>query len=344
MSSHHELLEQWQRWGETIKSEGWSQRTVSRVYGVSERRGRTLAEWAQHGVPEKYKAYIRQKSGAPNERIVEEYIATHQKDRSRIAPLNIRKPGPSILVIPDAHAMPNEDLRRFTWLGRAVRELDIDAVVCIGDWADMEALNKFDKPGSRAFEGRRYTADLAAGNEALRLFHREIDGQWEGHLVFCEGNHEHRISRAVDSAVTILDDVISLDDLDFAKRGWSVYPFLTPFICEGVAFSHYFASGVMCRAVGGVNMARNLILKTLGSAVVGHSHILDYSRQARQDGSGRHFSGLSVGCYFEADHGWAGPANRMYWRGLCVLRDVNDGDYDLETWSMERIKARFGDE
>ncbi len=350
---HLELVKQWREWGGHIAESGWGAWRIQSFYGVSARRARTLREWATHGVPEKYREQVDGFSPSIAGSLDEPEIIRPRSDPppnggGRTAGAGGKDEfiteaiGPSILVIPDAHAMPNQDLRRFEWLGRAVVDLHPDAVVCLGDWADMESLNRFDKPGSRAFEGRRYTADSSADQEALRLVHRQIDGRWAGHLVFCEGNHEHRIAKAVDSSVTILDEVISLDDLDFARRGWSVFPFLEPFVCEGVAFSHYFASGVMGRAVGGVNMGRNLILKTLGSAVVGHSHILDYSRQARQDGSGRHYTGLSAGCYFEDDHAWAGPANRMYWRGFVVLRNVKDGDYDLETWEISRVRAKWG--
>ena len=44
---------------------------------------------------------------------------------------------PKLLIIPDAHAEPNYDNDRFTWLGNLIFEEKPDVVVCLGDWFDM---------------------------------------------------------------------------------------------------------------------------------------------------------------------------------------------------------------
>jgi hypothetical protein len=63
-------------------------------------------------------------------------------------------PGRSHLVIPDAHAMPGLDNRRFDWLGQFIIDTKPDVIVCIGDFFDMAALCKYDK-GTTEAEGRR---------------------------------------------------------------------------------------------------------------------------------------------------------------------------------------------
>ena len=62
---------------------------------------------------------------------------------------------PKLLIIPDAHAEPNYDNDRFTWLGSLIFEKKPDVVVCLGDWFDMASLSSHDK-GKKSFEGRRY--------------------------------------------------------------------------------------------------------------------------------------------------------------------------------------------
>jgi hypothetical protein len=41
------------------------------------------------------------------------------------------------LIIPDPHAAPDEDLSRFSYLGKLIASVKPDTVICIGDWADM---------------------------------------------------------------------------------------------------------------------------------------------------------------------------------------------------------------
>ena len=207
----------------------------------------------------------------------------------------------------------------------------------IGDWYDMPSLSSYDV-GKRSFEGRRYVADLEAGHEALRLFHRSL-GDWRGRLVVTLGNHEARIERATNDNAA-LEGTVSLADLDFGRRGWWVVPYQQSIEIDGIHYSHMVPSGVMNRPVGGMYHAASLIRTRMVSTVVGHSHLLDYA--VRTDGSGRRIQGLVAGCYFDAHHGFAGAANSLYWRGVCVLRNVTDGTYDLETWSLDRIRQRWG--
>lgn len=253
-------------------------------------------------------------------------------------------PGKTHLIIGDAHAAPNQPLERFTLLGRMIRDIRPDVVVCIGDWADMESLSHYDK-GKRSFEGRRYTHDVEAANEALALMHEPIDhynAQYPGNpirprWVYCEGNHEHRIERAkIDSPGM---DAVDLLDLDFERRGWEVHRFLSPVEIDGVMYCHYLCSQNTARAIGGVNAARSLLLKKHISCVVGHSHLLNYT--TTMAGTTRRMHALVCGWYCDVPQDYAAQSNAGWWAGVCVLRDVADGDYDLELWSMRRIRLRW---
>ena len=261
----------------------------------------------------------------------------------------------TILVIPDSHAEANQDLTRYTLLGRMICEVMSQAtgpcvVVNIGDWFDLPSLNSYDRPGSKSFEGRRYRDDIAAGIEAQRLLWKEIEdyNRWRrgDHVLDIEwhytlGNHEARIGRAIEDDPSKLEGVIGYEDLtDGSPIPWTVHDFLRPVFIGGVAFSHYFTSGVMGRSVGGENAAATILRKQMNSCVMGHTHTLDYAERTAIDG--RKIGAAVVGCYFDHFESWAGYQTNSLWTpGIAVLRDVANGEFDFEWWSMRRIKRTF---
>jgi hypothetical protein len=157
------------------------------------------------------------------------------------------------------------------------------------------------------------------------------------------GNHEDRINRVVNEN-PILEGAISLDDLKFEEFGWQVYPYQVPYTLGGVAFCHSFATGVSGRPIGGVNHARMLCNKLHSSAVVGHSHLVDWSEGARVDGT--KFFGLVCGCYSHPDQkeGWNRGTEYLWWRGVFELIDLDgDGYYDeMRQITMRKLRRLYG--
>ena len=240
----------------------------------------------------------------------------------------------SILIVPDAHAVPGLDNERFSWIGQQIVRLQPDIVVCVGDFADMASLSGYDK-GKKSFEGRRYHLDVDACRDALNRLHVPLDkhnqklrakkkAPYNPRLVMCLGNHEGRIDRAVNSTPE-LEGTISVDDLHFKQHGWEVVPYEESIEICGFQFSHHFASGVSGRPISGVNHAASLLGKLHTSAVVGHSHCLDFAVHTRPDG--RKIVGLVVGCMSHPDQveGWNRATHRLWWRGLTYLRGARDG-------------------
>src|SRR5690606_41727456 len=86
-----------------------------------------------------------------------------------------------------------------------------DSLVHIGDSWDRPSRSMHDGHGSMKWEGARYEDDVAAGNgafarlcapleaEQARRLRRKIK-RWQPRKVFCFGNHENRIYRAVNTA------------------------------------------------------------------------------------------------------------------------------------------------
>lgn len=242
----------------------------------------------------------------------------------------------NILVIPDPHAHPDFDNDRFIALGKFILKEKPDVIVCIGDFADLPSLSSYDK-GKKSFEGRNYRRDKAATWDALEKLHKPVnqynarrqknkEKQYRPRWVMCLGNHEDRINRAVNDNPELDWDV---SDLRFEEYGWEVHPFGARVIIEGIAFSHYFASGVKGAAISGENIGKSMIQKNLMSSVQGHSHMFDHSERSRADGI--KVFGMSVGCFSHPEQieGWNAKQHHMWWHGIvCIDETDGDGYYD----------------
>lgn len=256
----------------------------------------------------------------------------------------------TLLIIPDSHATPTHNNDRFTWLGRLILDRKPDIIVNIGDMADMPSLCSYDK-GKKSFEGRRYKKDIESVIDAQEKLFAPINEynqrqketrhrQYRPELFLTTGNHEARISRAVESQAE-LEGTISVEDLRYKDFGWTVIPYLEPLILEGVAFCHYFSSGVMGKAIGGEHQAHSLIMKKHMSCVQGHTHTRDFCERVTADG--RRIMSLVVGCYLDEDQheDYAGEANKLWWRGVVMLHDVQDGQFEPEFISVKKIKESY---
>lgn len=251
-----------------------------------------------------------------------------------------------ILVVPDAHAMSGQNLRRFTWLGKEIAERATRArtlgkafkVVSIGDWADMASLSSWDK-GKASGENRRYADDTKASREALGLLHAEVPTTLGVEFYVTLGNHENRIARYVNDSPALQGQLDGPRDLGFIDKGWTVVPFLAPLNLAGVNFIHYMPNA-MGQAMSGVALTRRLVLTAHSSVIVGHTHWYGHHTE-RNPMTGKRLHGVVCGCYFEEDHDFAGvTGNHRYDRLLLVLNNVSEGDFDLETMSMASLRRK----
>lgn len=249
------------------------------------------------------------------------------------------------LVIPDVQVKPNHDATFLTRIGRYAVDKKPDVIVCIGDFADMPSLSSYDF-GKKSFEGRRYKADIQATHTAMEALispiteynkrakaqHRE---RYSPRLVLTIGNHEDRITRVVESDPK-LDGTISLDDLKYEEYGWEVVPYLKPIIIDGIAYCHYFTSGVLGRPC---TSAQAQLVKKHMSCVAGHQQGLQIATGHRADGT-RLTSVIAGSCY-EHDEDYMGPQGNKHWRGILMLHEVNDGEFDLMPVSLNYLNKKY---
>jgi hypothetical protein len=247
-----------------------------------------------------------------------------------------------LMILPDSHCHYDYDNERFTALGRLIVEERPDVLINLGDFADMSSLSSYDD-GHASFEGRRYHKDVQIVIDAqeklfqpIKDYNRKMHKAYRPRLELCIGNHEYRIVRATEEDPK-LEGTISIQDLQYEKFGWSVHPFLESITIGGIAFSHYFISGVASRPIGGESIGRTLCTKLHGSAVVGHNHVLDHAE--RTIITGNKIFGLSAGCYVHHDfvEDWCRQSVKLWWRGVVILDDLDgNGYYDSITALTQR--------
>jgi hypothetical protein len=244
-----------------------------------------------------------------------------------------------ILVLPDPHAEPGQDLWRFRAFGRQVAELRPAVVVCIGDLSSFDSLSRHATPRER--EGARYLAEVEATKRALDLFHDPI-AQAAGYrprLVFTSGNHDAFGPRFAEEHPALVG-MLGEDPVGLAERGWEVHPFRQPVEIAGVLFCHYFENA-MGKPIGGKYAAATVLARLHQSAVWGHTHGVSYHTETRGDGTRMH--ALNVGVGSDAFFAYAGPAgNRAMYRGDWLLRSVVAGDFDPQAFRMDTIRKRWG--
>ncbi len=250
------------------------------------------------------------------------------------------------LVLPDCQVKPGVDISHMDWIGHFIVDKRPDVIVCIGDFADMPSLSSHDR-GQLAAEGRRYVADLIAVHTAMyrllrpmadlnKALRKRRQPAYKPRMIMTLGNHEDRITRAIE-ADSRLAGTMSLKDLKYEEFGWEVYPFLKVICVDGIAYSHYFTSGVMGRPV---STARVLVKSRHMSATMGHVQTTDvYMGDVRADGKA--VIGLFCGVCYLHDEPYLGPQGNQVRRQVVLKHQVVDGQYDPCFVSLDYLKRRY---
>jgi hypothetical protein len=129
--------------------------------------------------------------------------------------------------------------------------------------------------------------------------------------------------------------VLSLNDLGYQDFGWTVHDFLTVLVLDGIAYSHYFVTGVAGRPA---STARQQLLKKHMSCVAGHQQGLQIYTDTRADSAMIH--SIIAGSCYEHDEDYMGPQGNKHWRGALMLHDVKDGEFDVMPISLAFFNKR----
>ena len=207
----------------------------------------------------------------------------------------------------------------------------------------MPSLASYDK-GKKSFQGRTYKADIDAHldfNDRLWSIVKAAKKKLP-RRVFCVGNHEYRINRAVEMQPE-LEGAIGPQDLQLNYFYDDVVDYQggSPGVIEvdGIHYAHFHVSGLMGRPVGGEHPAYSLVSKRFSSCTAGHSHLADICYRTNADG--RKIIGCLAGVYQDYDSDWAGEVNNLWWRGVVFKKNVDQGQYDPSFISIDTIKKEY---
>lgn len=250
----------------------------------------------------------------------------------------------TILLIPDQHAHPDHPNDRADYLARLIIDLRPDVVLNGGDAADMASLSDYDK-GKRSYHGKSYSKDLNSHLEFQERLWEPVKATKKKlpYRVILEGNHEHRIERALDASPE-LQETIGFKDYRFEEYYHDVirYDGQLPgvFDYEGILFAHFFPTGISGRPIGGERPGHMLLNKNSTSCIAFHSHTLDFA--TRRTVKGQVLNGLVAGCYQDYVNDWAGPVGKFWRAGVAILRNVEDGNFDFQWISLDNLKKEYG--
>lgn len=248
------------------------------------------------------------------------------------------------LVIPDIQAKDGNDFEFLSCIGRYIVAKKPEVIICLGDFADMESLSSYDV-GKKSFEGKRYTKDIQAAKKAMECLMSPLyefnsrakknkEKQYKPRLVFCLGNHEQRIQRAINDDPK-LEGLIKYEDLPY--EDWEVHDFLKPVFIDGIAYCHYFPTGVMGRPA---TTASAMVSKLHMSCIAGHQQGKQVAYGKRPDGST--ITCIIAGSCYEHNEAYMDHQTNQHFRGILAAHEVNNGTYDEMFVSLKYLKENYG--
>jgi hypothetical protein len=264
------------------------------------------------------------------------WVGKYGEEAGKLAKLDS---GKNIAYFPDQQIKDGIPLAHLDWSVRWTEEHRPDIIVLAGDYADMPSLSMHDKAGSKYFEGKRYRNDIDCVNSALERqigAIRKING-YNPKIYITLGNHCDRITRAINNNPCQLEGMIGIEDIEFKKYDITVVPFLEILELQGVWFSHYFYNQNSGRPYGGQVASR--IDKVGNSFVQGHEQGLLTGHKPLANG--RIHRGIVAGSFYLHDENYKGAQGNNHWRGLLMLENTKDGNFDLREFSMANLKDRY---
>jgi len=252
------------------------------------------------------------------------------------------------LFVPDEHYYPQDNFRRCVALGNLIADLQPDVIVRIGDMWDMPSLSSYDK-GKKEMVFRNVREDIECGHHAESLIFKEMlklnktrsiskKKQYSPIIAKHLGNHEERVKRLL-SYEPQWEGSLSMND--FRTRlpiNEVVVPFQQMSIIDGIAYSHFFPSGVKGNPFAS---ARALVMRTGMSCSMGHVHTLDHAMLTKPNGE--RIRGMFGGSFHDPEHkSFAGPmVDNLWWNGVIIKRNVTEGSYDLEEMSVSALIENY---
>jgi hypothetical protein len=228
-------------------------------------------------------------------------------------------------------------LDHLKWAGKYIAEKKPDVIICIGDFADMQSLSRYNS--KLKAENLRYKRDIEAVHTGMELLMTPIvtEHDYNPELWMVPGNHEDMIERYIGEN-PVIQGTISGKDLGYEAWGWNVQPYLKPVKIDGISYCHYFYNPNTGKPYGGANLDTRL--KTIGmSFTMGHQQGLSVAIRDLADGTRQR--GLVAGSFYQHFEDYKGHQGNGHWQGIIMKHQVVSGNYDLMEVSLDYLRRRY---
>jgi len=252
------------------------------------------------------------------------------------------------IVFSCAHSDPSVPNDRFDLLGELIYDINPTYVIDLGDGADMKSLNSFDTRYPEAIVSQNYERDVEHYNEAMDRLRKKpsVRKYKKPFWIGFEGNHENRVKKAIAHDPRLQGDKYGISFGHLQTDHWfdeyHEYRNSAPAIADydGVSYAHFFSSGNFGTAMSGVHHAYTLLQNRNYSSTCGHSH--KRSMYFKDSAHPNPIIGLVAGCFKGGEEGWAGQSNLEWWKGCVIKREIENGVYEPEFVSLDRLKREYG--
>ncbi len=135
-----------------------------------------------------------------------------------------------------------------------------------------------------------------------------------------------------------LEGIIGYHDLPY--KNWEVHDYLKPVVIDGVMYVHYLANPMTGKPYAGT--ALNQLNKVQHSFCVGHKQTLDVATYFTP--LGKQTWGIVAGACYTHSEDFKGYQGNEHFRGIIMLHDVREGQFDPMLISLKYLKERYGNE
>lgn len=190
-------------------------------------------------------------------------------------------------------------------------------------------------------EGARYVDDLKSGEVAFNKLCLPIEKKiaksntWNPRKIFLQGNHEERADRVSTNSPKWEGFVSARNNCRVRDFEW--HDFLERVEVDGIVYSHYFQNTHSGRAIGGT--IDNRLNKIGQSFVQGHEQGFRYG--CRIMGNGKTYHGLVAGSCYLQEEDYRGNQGQKHWRGIVILNDVKNGNFDIMGLSLSYLCHKY---
>jgi hypothetical protein len=255
-----------------------------------------------------------------------------------------------MVVIPDAQNAPGHPTDHLVALSNYLMYHKPSWVHDLGDWNDNKAAGRYESDAAKGLHERDVMADLKWAKDCNDILWSKVDKhnrkanrqrRYEPRKTRTLGNHEQRLNRLIEKEPWLKGLIFNENNFNEKKHGIECFKFLEIISISGVWFSHYFpqsADGNVKQMYRGQSNARLQVQRLANSSIAGHNQGMSTHLQTTP---AKRMRGVIAGSFYQHDEDYMGEDGNNYWRGILHLRNMKNGDFDMQDISIESLMRDY---